>query len=139
MTDNGQTSFLGLLDSVHYRHFFHPEIESVKNDCGVYTKNILEYRAGNFTGDYVEVNIALDGKTCYYDYSYSSANDSNYGHGSPLDESSFSFHRNNRAENVRKFIVDTFEHSVLKNDNNVCKPQKAKLLNMMMKLVKEIV
>lgn len=136
--DNGQTSFLGMLDSANYKFFFHPELESIKNDCGVFVENVLKFNAGKLTSDNVEVKIALCGKTCYFDFGYTSAKDNSYGHYSPLDEMSHSFHRNNTAENVRVFIVNTFEHSVLYNDRNVSKPQKKKLLDMMKKLVMEI-
>ena len=55
--------------------------EGVQNDCGVYVKNVLEFREGLLPHNYVCVSLCAEGNFIIYEFSYQARD---YGCGHPL-------------------------------------------------------
>lgn len=90
--------------------------EGVKNDCGVFTKNVLEFREGKLTHNYVLVQLCADGNFILFEFSYQVGN---YGCGHPLCRPCHECHRKNSAPFLADCIYNDFYHSVVPYDGNL--------------------
>lgn len=90
--------------------------EGVQNDCGVFTKNVLEFREGLLPHNYVCVKICAEGDFVIFEFSYQVGT---YGCGHPLCRPCHDCHRNNSAEFLAEMIFSTFKNSVVPYDGNL--------------------
>ena len=90
--------------------------EGIKNDCGVFTENVLVFREGKLTRNYVSVNLCADGNFILFEFSYQAVN---YGCGPPLCRPCHDCHRNNGASFLADCIYNVFQHSVVPYDKNL--------------------
>lgn len=90
--------------------------EGVQNDCGVYTKKVLEFREGLILHNYVCVKLRAEGDFIIYEFSYQAGT---YGCGHPLCRPCHDCHRNNSAEFLAEMIFSTFKNSVVPYDENL--------------------
>ena len=90
--------------------------EGVRNDCGVFTKNVLEFMKGKLTSTYVKVNLCADGNFILFEFSYQAKD---YGCGHPLVRSSHYCHRKNSGSFLAECIYNDFQHSVVPYDSNL--------------------
>lgn len=112
MLDTCTISFLPTLDG-----WLLNEAQGEKNDCGVYTKNVLLFMAGNFVKTYVEIKLCAVGNFVFFNYSYGV---NNYGVCHPLsDESKHTCHRLNRASFLADCIYNDFRNSIVTYDKNL--------------------
>ena len=105
----------------------------IKNDCGVYTENVLEFREGKLTGVNVEVNLCAEGNFILFEFSYQTGT---YGCGHPLCRPCHECHRANSAEFLAEMILSSFKNSVVPYDKNLVNyPKETKEL---LKLCKKV-
>ena len=90
--------------------------DGIRNDCGVFTKNVLEFMEGNLTSTYVKVNLCADGNFILFEFSYQAKD---YGCGHPLCRPCHDCHRNNSASFLADCIYNVFQHSVVPYDSNL--------------------
>lgn len=88
----------------------------VQNDCGVYTKNVLEFREGKLSGTNVFVQLCAVGNFIIFEFSYQAGN---YGCGHPLCRPCHECHRKNSASFLAECIYNDFQHSVVPYDSNL--------------------
>lgn len=137
--DSLTISLLPALDAAtHPDVWLFPSMESTANDCGVLTEDVKTFTKGSWNKYLVEVKIGAVGNKVFFEFGLNSSKDNGYGRFSPLDETSYQCNRNNTIDDLRKFIVNDFEHSVLARDNNLCRQSKKELLKICKELVKEI-
>ena len=130
---NDQISFLPMLDDAEHPTWLLSGRPGIKNDCGVYTGNVLEFREGKLTGVYVKVNLCTDGNFILYEFSYQTGT---YGCGHPLCRPCHECHRANSAEFLAECIYHDFQHSVVHYDKNLVNyPKETKEL---VKLCKKV-
>lgn len=90
--------------------------EGIRNDCGVFTKNVLEFMEGELMRNYVRVNLCADGNFILFEFSYQAGT---YGCGHPLCRPCHYCHRNNSAQFLADCIYNDFQHSVVPYDKNL--------------------
>jgi hypothetical protein len=90
--------------------------EGVKNDCGVYTENVLEFREGLFHHNYVCVKLCAEGEFIIFEFSYKTGT---YGCGHPLCRPCHQCHRSNSAPFLAECIYNVFQHGVVPYDSNL--------------------
>lgn len=90
--------------------------EGIRNDCGVFTKNVLEFMEGKLIRNYVRVNLCADGNFILFEFSYQAGT---YGCGHPLCRPCHDCHRNNSAQFLAECIYNVFQHSVVPYDKNL--------------------
>ncbi len=135
MTD--QISFLPMLDDVEHPTWLLSGKPGIKNDCGVYTENVLEFREGKLSGVNVEVNLCAEGNFILFEFSYQTGT---YGCGHPLCYPCHDCHRSNSARFLADRIFDVFKNSVVPYDKNLVNyPKETKeLLNLCKKVCERI-
>lgn len=117
MKETCTLSFLPALDALEHPRWLLNDKQAEKNDCGVYTKNVLRFMAGKYSKSYVEINICAVGDFVYFQYSYFV---NLYGCGHPLcDESKHTCHRSNSAQFLADCIYDVFRNSIVTYDKNL--------------------
>lgn len=117
MLDTCTISFLPTLDALEHPSWILNEKQGEKNDCGVYTKNVLRFMAGQYSKFYVEIKLCAVRDFVYFQYSYSVYW---YGCSHPLcDESKNICHRSNSAQFLADCIYDVFRHSIVTYDKNL--------------------
>ena len=110
-------SFLPTLDALEHPSWLLNEAQGEKNDCGVYTKNVFCFLAGQYSKSYVEIELCAVGDFVYFNYSYSV---NHYGCVHPLsDESRHTCHRSNNAYFLADCIYDVFRNSIVTYDKNL--------------------
>ena len=130
---NDQISFLPLLDDAEHPTWLLSGRPGIKNDCGVYTENVLEFREGKLTGVNVEVNLCAEGNFILFEFSYQTGT---YGCGHPLCRPCHECHRANSAEFLAEMILSSFKNSVVPYDKNLVNyPKETKEL---LKLCKKV-
>ena len=130
---NDQISFLPLLDDAEHPTWLLSGKPGTKNDCGVYTGNVLEFRDGLLTHNYVCVKLCAEGNFIIFEFSYQTGT---YGCGHPLCRPCHECHRNNSAEFLAEMIFSTFKNSVVPYDKNLVNyPKETKEL---LKLCKKV-
>lgn len=90
--------------------------EGVQNDCGVFTENVLRFREGKLTGNYVCVDLCADGDFILFEFSYQAGY---YGCGHPLCRPCHYCHRNNSASFLADCIYNDFQYSLVPFDSNL--------------------
>ncbi len=90
--------------------------EGIKNDCGVFTENVLEFREGKLAHNNVLVQLCADGDFILFEFSYQAGN---YGCGHPLCRPCHDCHRNNSASFLADYIYNVFQYSVVPYDKNL--------------------
>lgn len=131
MTD--QISFLPMLDDAEHPTWLLSGRPGIKNDCGVYTENVLEFREGKLTGVNVEINLCAEGNFILFEFSYQTGT---YGCGHPLCRPCHECHRANSAEFLAEMIFSSFKNSVVPYDKNLVNyPKETKEL---LKLCKKV-
>lgn len=156
--DNGQTSFLEMLDATLHEQMMEREFdrkmdveqhnlyewegsdepwilqgydEGVKNENGVYVENVYTFFEGKLTKNYVEIKLCKEGGFILYEFSYMIGN---YGKASPLCKPCFSCHRQNSRKFLAEQVYRSFSFSVLGADRNVKNNGSQKtLLNLCLK------
>jgi hypothetical protein len=113
---NDQISFLTMLDDAEHPTWLLSGRPGIKNGCGVYTENVLEFREGKLTGVNVYVRLCAEGNFILFEFSYQTGT---YGCGHPLCRPCHECHRNNSAEFLAEMIFDTFKNSVVPYDGNL--------------------
>ena len=68
MTD--QISFLPMLDDAEHPTWLLSGKPGIKNSCGVYTENVMEFREGKLSGVNVEVQLCAEGNFILFEFSY---------------------------------------------------------------------
>lgn len=117
MLDTCTISFLQTLDALEHPSWILNEKQGEKNDCGVYTKNVLRFMAGQYSKSYVEIKLCAVVDLVYFQYNYFV---NLYGCGHPLsDESKHVCHRSNSAQFLADRIYDVFRNSVVTYDKNL--------------------
>lgn len=117
MLDTCTISFLPTLDAMEHTGWLLNDQQAEKNDCGVYTKNVLSFLAGKYSKSYVEIRLCAVGNFVFFNYSYGV---NTYGVGHPLsDESRHTCHRSNSASFLADCIYDSFRNSVVTYDKNL--------------------
>lgn len=117
MLDTCTISFLPTLDALEHPSWLLNDKHGEKNDCGVYTKNVLRFMAGQYSKSYVEIKLCAVGDFIYFQYNYFV---NLYGCGHPLsDESKNICHRSNSAKFLADFIYNVFINSVVTYDKNL--------------------
>ena len=130
---NDQISFLPLLDDAQHPTWLLSGRPGIKNDCGVYTGNVLKFSEGKFTGVNVEVNLCAEGNFILFEFSYQTGT---YGCGHPLCRPCHECHRANSAEFLAEMILSSFKNSVVPYDKNLVNyPKETKEL---LKLCKKV-
>lgn len=130
---NDQISFLPMLDDAEHPTWLLSGRPGIKNDCGVYTENVLEFREGKLTGVNVYVRLCAEGNFILFEFSYQTGT---YGCGHPLCRPCHECHRANSAEFLAKCIYHDFQHSVVPYDKNLVNyPKETKEL---LKLCKKV-
>ena len=130
---NDQISFLPMLDDAEHPTWLLSGRPGIKNDCGVYTENVLEFREGKLTGVNVEVNLCAEGNFILFEFSYQTGT---YGCGHPLCRPCHECHRANSAEFLAEMILSSFKNSVVPYDKNLVNyPKETKEL---LKLCKKV-
>lgn len=130
---NDQISFLPLLDDAEHPTWLLSGRPGIKNDCGVYTVNVLEFREGKLTGVNVEVKLCAEVNFILFEFSYQTGT---YGCGHPLCHPCHECHRANSAEFLAECIYHDFQHSVVPYDKNLVNyPKETKEL---LKLCKKV-
>lgn len=111
--------------------------EGIQNDCGVYTKNVLEFREGLLPHNYVCVKLCAVENFIIYEFSYQAGT---YGCGHPLCRPCHECHRKNSAHFLAECIYNVFQHSVVPYDKNLVNyPKETKdLLKLCRKLCDRI-
>ena len=110
-------SFLPALDALEHPSWLLNDMQGEKNDCGVYTKNVFCFIAGQYSKSYVEIKLCAVGDFVYFQYSYFC---NLYGCGHPLsDESRHTCHRSNSAQFLADCIYDVFRNSIVTYDKNL--------------------
>ena len=110
---------------------------SEKNDCEVFTENVIELKKGSYKSFSVELSIAAYRNHIFYDFGFESAMDSHYSSFSPLNEQSPQCHRNNSIEFLQTCILGSFKQR-LNNNRNLCNKSRTEIYKLMEKLVKEV-
>lgn len=90
--------------------------EGIQNACGVYTKNVLEFREGLLPHNYVCVNLCAEGDFVIFEFSYQAGN---YGCGHPLWSNSHKCHRKNDSAFLAQMIYNVFQFGVVPYDKNL--------------------
>ena len=117
MKETCTLSFLPALDSLEHPSWLLNERQGEKNDCGVYTKNVFRFLAGQYLKSYVEIKLCAVGDFVYFQYNYFV---NLYGCGHPLcDESRHTCHRSNSAQFLADYIYDVFRNSIVNYDKNL--------------------
>lgn len=130
---NDQISFLPMLDDAEHPTWLLSGRPGIKNDCGVYTENVLEFRDGKLTGVNVEIKLCAEGNFILFEFSYQTGT---YGCGHPLCRPCHECHRANSAEFLAECIYHDFQHSVVPYDKNLVNyPKETKEL---LKLCKKV-
>lgn len=130
---NDQISFLPMLDDAEHPTWLLSGKPGIKNDCGVYTENVLEFREGKLSGVNIEVELCAVDKNILFEFSYQVKT---YGRGCPLWEESHKCHRANSAEFLAEMIFSSFKNSVIPYDKNLVNyPKETKEL---LKLCKKV-
>ena len=131
MTD--QISFLPMLDDAEHPTWLLSGRPGIKNDCGVYTENVLEFCEGKLTGVNVEINLCAEGNFILFEFSYQTGT---YACGHPLCRPCHECHRANSAEFLAEMIFSSFKNSVVPYDKNLVNyPKETKEL---LKLCKKV-
>ena len=121
----GETlSFLPLLDAMEHPEWLLKGLDGVKNDCGVYTENVQEFREGLIPHNYVCVRLCAKGEFILFNFSYKNGT-CRIGH--PLcDDGAHICHRSNGATFLADCIFNVFKHGVIGYDRNLEGHDKAK-------------
>jgi hypothetical protein len=90
--------------------------DGIKNDCGVYVKNVLEFREGLLPHNYVCVRLCAEGDFIIYEFSYQAGD---YGCGHPLCRPCHECHRKNSAHFLAECVYNDFLHGVVPYDKNL--------------------
>lgn len=90
--------------------------EGIRNDCGVYTDNVLEFREGLLSNNYVCVKLCAKGNFIIYEFSYQVRT---YGCKHPLCRPCHECHRNNSAHFLAECIYNDFKNVVVPYDGNL--------------------
>ena len=111
--------------------------EGIKNDCGVFTENVLEFMEGNLMRNYVRVNLCADGDFILFEFSYLAGT---YGCAHPLCQPCHNCHRNNSASFLADCIYNVFQHTVVLYDKNLvnCHKETKELLKLCRKVCDRI-
>lgn len=88
----------------------------IKNDCGVFTENVLVFSEGNLMRNYLSVDLCADGDFILFEFSYLAGT---YGCARPLCRPCHDCHRNNSALFLADCIYNVFQHSVVPYDKNL--------------------
>lgn len=110
-----QISFLPILDEMEHPNWLLSGKLGERNEFGVFTKNVFEFREGG-QSRYVRVSLCADGKFILYQYSYFT---DKYGCCHPLSDFSDRCHRANSADFLARMILATFVNSVVPYDKNL--------------------
>ena len=114
MTD--QISFLPMLDDAEHPTWLLSGKPGIKNACGVYTENVMEFREGLMPHNYVCVKLCAEGNFILFEFSYQTGT---YGCGHPLCRPCHECHRNNSSEFLAEMIFSTFKNGVVPYDKNL--------------------
>lgn len=90
--------------------------EGVKNENGVYTKNVMEFREGKLSGVNVCVELCAVDNFIIYEFSYQVGT---YGCAHPLCRPCHECHRGNSAQFLAECIYNDFLHGVIPYDGNL--------------------
>ena len=99
--------------------------EGIQNDCGVYTKNVLEFREGLLPLNYVCVRLCAVGKNIHYEFSDQAET---YGCRHPLCRPCHECHRSNSAQFLADAIYNVFVNGVIPYDRNLQEDKEKKEL-----------
>ncbi len=117
MLDTCTLSFLPTLDALEHPSWLLNGQQGEKNDCGVYTKNVFSFMAGQYSKSYVEIKLCAVGDFVYFQYNYFV---NLYGCSHPLsDESRHACHRSNSASFLADCIYNVFRNSIVTYDKNL--------------------
>ncbi len=114
MTD--QISFLPMLDDAEHHTWLLSGKPGMQNACGVYTENVLEFREGLMSHNYVCVKLCAEGNFILFEFSYQTGT---YGFGHPLCRPCHECHRANSAQFLAEMIFSSFKNSVVPYDKNL--------------------
>lgn len=90
--------------------------EGVRNDCGVFTENVLEFREGKLMHNYVLIQLCACGDFIIFNFSYQAED---YGCGHPLSRPDHYCHRKNSGAFLAECIYNDFQHCVVPYDSNL--------------------
>ena len=114
MTD--QISFLTMLDDAEHPTWLLSGKPGMRNACGVYTENVMEFREGLIPHNYVCVKLCAEGNFILFEFSYQTGT---YGCGHPLCRPCNECHRANSAQFLAECIYNVFQHGVVPYDKNL--------------------
>lgn len=90
--------------------------EGVQNSCGEYTENVLEFREGLPSHNYICVRLCAEGNFIIYEFLYQVGT---YGCSHPLCRPCHECHRKNSAHFLAECIYNDFQHGVVPYDGNL--------------------
>jgi hypothetical protein len=136
-----QISFLPMLDAAEHPTWLLSGKTGIKNDCGVYTENVLEFREGLIPHNWVCVSLCAEGDFVLFEFSYQAGT---YGCAHPLCRPCHECHRANSAKFLGDCIYNVFVNCVIPYDRNLTDPKENKMLSRMCrkvcdKIAKEVV
>lgn len=113
---NDQISFLPLLDDAEHHTWLLSGRPGIKNDCDVYTGNVMEFSDGKLAGVNIRIELCAVEENVLFEFSYQAKT---YGCGRPLCEDSHTCHRSNSAKALADYIYNVFQHSVVPYDKDL--------------------
>jgi len=120
-----QISFLPMLDDAEHPTWLLSGKTGIKNDCGVYTENVLEFREGLIPHNYVCVSLCAEGEFILFEFSYQTGT---YGCAHPLCRPCHECHRSNSAKFLGDYIYNVFVNGVIPYDRNLTDTKENRML-----------